>query len=101
MVAKLPFEGHTPGAEFKSVQLDDNPTTMFKIGANLTPTVENDLIECLRANAELFACSSEKMLGIDPSVACHKLNVNPEAKPMSQKRRHQSPEKAQTAREIL
>jgi hypothetical protein len=39
------------------------------------------------------------MLGIDPSFACHKLNVN--VKHVSQKRHHQSPEKAQAASEIV
>jgi len=38
---------------------------------------------------------------IDHSVACHRVNVNSEAKPISHRRHHQSPEKAQAAKEIV
>lgn len=51
--ANLPFERPTPDGEFKSVQLNDNPTGKVKIGSNL----EENLIECLLANADIFACS--------------------------------------------
>lgn len=78
--AKLPFERPTTDGEFKFVQLDDNPAMKVKIGVNLPSQVEEDLIECLRANADLFACSLGEMFRIDPSFACHKLNVNPDAK---------------------
>ncbi|KAM1322156.1 hypothetical protein ACFX2F_015156 [Malus domestica] len=36
------------------------------------------------------------MPGIDPKVACHKLHVDPVAKPMIQKRRHLTPERVAT-----
>ena len=58
---KLLSERPTPDREFKSVQLDDNPTKKVKIGANLPPTVEIDLIEYLRVKANLFACSPKEM----------------------------------------
>jgi len=70
--------------------LDDNPARKVKIGANLSRTVENNLIECWRANSDLFSCSPKEMSGIDP-----------EARRMSQKRCHQSTKKAQAAREIV
>jgi hypothetical protein len=56
--AKLPFECPTPDGEFKSIQLDNNPRKI-KIRVNLLPMVENDLIECLQANTDLFVCSPE------------------------------------------
>jgi hypothetical protein len=43
----------------------DNPTRKVKIGDNLSPIVENNIMECLRANANIFACSPEEMSGID------------------------------------
>lgn len=92
--AKLPFERPSLDEEFKSIQMDDNSARKVKIGANLPPTVENDLIECLRDNTDLFTCSPKEMSGIDPSVVCHKLNVNPASKPVSRKRHHQSLKKA-------
>ena len=58
-------------------------------------------MECLRAKADLFACSLEKMPGINPSAACHKLNVNSKFKPINQKRRHQSTKNAHVAKEIV
>ena len=91
--AKLPFELSSPDREFKFVQLDNNPAIKFKIWANLPHTVETHLVECLRANADLFV-SPKEMSGIDASVTCHKLNVNSGIKPISHKRHHQSPENA-------
>jgi hypothetical protein len=57
---KLAFEHPIPDGEFKFVQLDDNPARKVMIGANLLPMVENDLIECLQANTDLFVCSPNK-----------------------------------------
>lgn len=67
----------------------------MKIRAYLPPTIENDLIKFLGEIVDLFACSPEEMSRIYLS------NVNPEAKAVSQKRCHQSPEKAQAARETV
>lgn len=63
MEAKLPFERPKPDGEFKSIQLDDNSTRKVKIRANFPPQVEEDLIECLRAKAELFAFPQKKCMG--------------------------------------
>jgi len=35
------------------------------------------MVACLRENADLFAWSANHMPGIDPSVACHQLTVDP------------------------
>ena len=42
--------------------------------------MEESHIMWLKENVDLFANSTKEMLGIYPSVACHKLNVNPPAK---------------------
>jgi len=47
---------------------------------NLLVPVEESHIMWLKENVDLFANSTKEMLGIYPSVACHKLNVNPPAK---------------------
>jgi len=65
---KLPFERPTPDGEFKFVQLDDNPLRKVKNGVNLPSQVEEDIIECLWANTNLFACSLEEMPGIYPAL---------------------------------
>ncbi|XP_062166959.1 uncharacterized protein LOC133873245 [Alnus glutinosa] len=42
---------------------------------------------------DVFAWSLEDMLGIDPSVLTHRLNVNPSHRPIKQKRRSFTPDK--------
>jgi len=42
---KLAFVHVIPDGEFKFVQLDDKAARKVKIGAYLSPTVENDLIK--------------------------------------------------------
>ena len=41
----------------------------------------------LRDNLDVFAWSHEDMLGIDPSIIVHKLNVSPSFPPIPQKKR--------------
>ena len=45
------------------------------------------LIQFLKENLDVFAWSHEDMPGIAPEVIQHKLNVNPERKPVQQRRR--------------
>lgn len=40
------------------------------------------IIECLRRNADVFAFSSADLVGVDPNVALHCLNVDPMVKPV-------------------
>lgn len=47
----------------------------------------------------MFAWSHEDMPGIDPSVMVHRLNVNPEYRPVKQKRRIYARERNQAATE--
>ncbi|GAU42758.1 hypothetical protein TSUD_77950 [Trifolium subterraneum] len=65
---------------FITVQLHGNLARAVWIEANIPAVVEESLIECLKSNVDLVACSPEKMPDIDPSVACHRLNVNPDIK---------------------
>jgi len=77
--AKLPFERSTPDRDLKSLMLYDNPARKVKNGANLPPLVKEELIKCLRANSNLFACSPEDVPGMYPIISFRKLNVNPNA----------------------
>ena len=56
------------------------------IGAKLTDELRNELIEFLIRNKTNFAWSHANMVGISPETITHKLNVNPEARPVKQKR---------------
>ncbi|GAU18261.1 hypothetical protein TSUD_176030 [Trifolium subterraneum] len=90
-----------PDGEFELVPLGEDPTKGVKIGADLPDLVKRQLKACLRENAELFAWSVAEMPGIDPEVACHQLTIDPRASVVVQRRRKQSPEKAEAARKAV
>ncbi|KAL5546966.1 hypothetical protein UlMin_006653 [Ulmus minor] len=72
----------------RSVQLfDDEPEKTCKIGSALTGQFKEDLIIFLREHHDVFAWSHEDMPGIDPNVIVHRLNIDPNFKPIKQKRR--------------
>ncbi|GAU43460.1 hypothetical protein TSUD_140980 [Trifolium subterraneum] len=87
--------------EFELVSLGEDPTKGIKIGADLPDLVKRQLKACLRENDELFAWSATEMPGIDPEVACHQLTINPRASAVVQRRRKQSPEKAEAAKKAV
>ena len=41
----------------------------------------------MREYIDVFAWNYEDMLGLDPQVAMHRLNINPDAKPVKQQQR--------------
>ena len=62
-------------------------TKTMKIRTTLSPKMRTRLIQFLKENLDVFAWSHEDMPGITPEVIQHKLNVNPERKPVQQRRR--------------
>ena len=79
------------------VEREANKTT--KIGTTLSPEMRTRLIRFLKENLDVFAWSREDMLGISPKVIQHKLNVDPERKPVQQRRRTFAPERDQAIAE--
>ena len=71
----------------KVVLEEDKPDQTVRIGATLTEKIKEALIELLRKKKTSFAWSEADMPGIDPSIICHELNVDPSFKPVKQKRR--------------
>ena len=69
------------------VLAEDETTKMTRIGTTLSPGMRTRLIQFLKENLDVFAWSHEDMLGISLEVIQHKLNVNPERKPLQQRRR--------------
>jgi hypothetical protein len=57
------------------------------IGSQLPQPMKEDLVAFLRRNNDVFSWSHEDMPGIDPSVIVHKLNVDPNHRPVKQRRR--------------
>ncbi|CAA0836868.1 Unknown protein, partial [Striga hermonthica] len=71
----------------------------LRIGACLPEPLRTKLIQFLRANADVFAWKHEDMKGIDPKVACHRLNIDKTVKPVIQKRRKLGPDRQQALEE--
>jgi hypothetical protein len=60
---------------------------VLQIGTCLLPEIREGLVDFLRKNLEVFAWSHEDMPGISPEEIVHVLNVDPNMKPVKQKRR--------------
>ncbi|KAL2237789.1 UNVERIFIED_CONTAM: hypothetical protein Sindi_0970600 [Sesamum indicum] len=84
-----PYEAEhlKPSGEYKKVQLMlEEPDKTTRIGANMKDG-EMAMIEFLKRNADIFAWSPSDFTGIDPGVIVHRLNVDPKAQPVQQKKR--------------
>ncbi|KAK4382556.1 hypothetical protein Sango_2860700 [Sesamum angolense] len=73
--------------EVKMVDFFEDPSKTVKIGSSLDPQHEHTLINFLQNHFEVFACEALDIQGINPKVMVHSLNVNPEARPIKQKKR--------------
>ena len=72
-----------PVEELEEVILDESrPGRTTRMGTLASPTVRQDLASFLRMNQDVFMWSHEDMLGIDPSIIVHRLNVNPDSSPV-------------------
>lgn len=60
-----------PNREFAVVQLNNNPMRSIKIGVYLHAEVNKELLECIKANDNLFTIFSHEMAGIGSSLVCH------------------------------
>ena len=72
----------------ETVELVKGETTKTtRIGTTLSPKMKTRLVWFLKENLYVFACSHEDMPGIFPKVIEHKLDMDPEKKPIQQRRR--------------
>ena len=73
--------------ELEEVTLDgsrlEQTTRMVTLASQ---QIRQALAAFLKTNQDVFAWSHEDMLGIDPSVIVHRLNVNPATSPIRQKK---------------
>ena len=72
-----------PSQEEKKISIATDLDSVFKEG----------LTRLLREYADIFARSPKEMLGLNESLAMHKLSVHREAKPKIQKRRNFAPDR--------
>ena len=67
----------------KTVELVEGETAKTnRIGTTLSLKMRTRLVQFLKENRDVFVWSHEDMLGISPRVIEHKLNVDPEKKPV-------------------
>ena len=68
--------------------MDPNePDLAIKIGKGLKGELAQQFAEFLYLNQDVFAWTHADMVRIHPEVICHRLNIDPQAKPMIHKRR--------------
>ncbi|KAL2243527.1 UNVERIFIED_CONTAM: Retrovirus-related Pol polyprotein from transposon [Sesamum indicum] len=63
-----------------------------RIGSHLEEPFKTLMVTLLRNNTDIFAWSSSNFRGVDPDVIVHRLNVDPNARPVQQKKRNFSAE---------
>ena len=77
-----------PTEVLEDISLEEgNPEKFTRIGKSMKEKTKQDLVQFLRKSIDVFAWSHEDMLGIDPSVITHCLNVHSSSKPVRQKKR--------------
>ena len=70
------------------IWVDPNePSSVVKIGKGLKKELAQQLVDFLSLNQDMFTWTYADMVEIHPEVMCHRLNIDPQAKPMLQKQR--------------
>lgn len=57
----------------------------MKLGLALPNELKREIQRMLLENADLFTWVASDMPGIDPNFVCHRLNIDPQAKPVAQR----------------
>ena len=78
---------------------EHDPSRALKIWSHLNPRIKDALVAFLKANLDVFSWSHADMVGIDPEVMCHRLNINPNKKGARQRRRPVSGERVEALKE--
>ncbi|XP_074377175.1 uncharacterized protein LOC141718695 [Apium graveolens] len=77
-----------PAAETEEVELyAGHSGKMVRIGKNMGADLKTKVITVIRQYHDVFAWGPKDMPGLDPKTATHCLNVQPEAKPVKQRKR--------------
>lgn len=89
-----------PVEELEPFQVDpDDPTRVLQVGKELGSERKGLLKNFLLANLDVFAWKHGDMVGIDPKVSCHHLNIDPKFTSHRQKRRTLNPERYEALKE--
>ena len=72
---------------------EEDPTKIIQIGSLLSESEQNQLVDPLRRNVDVFACSTADMSEILLKIITHQLNIDPKIKPVRQKKRSFAPKR--------
>ncbi|XP_073137842.1 uncharacterized protein [Henckelia pumila] len=66
---------------------------IVKLTADLSSSVKQSLVDCLKKNKDVFAWSVSELQRVSADIMVHRLNILAGARPIKQKKRHFGPEK--------
>ena len=76
-------ERDEPVEQLVSIPLKkEDPKKIIQIGSQLSDPEQQQLINLLRANVDIFAWSATDMRGILQDIIIHRLNIDPKVKPV-------------------
>ncbi|KAL1346027.1 hypothetical protein AAHE18_08G159100 [Arachis hypogaea] len=84
-----------PEGDLEKFRIGDEEGRFTFVNKNLPHELKEPLVEMIRANRDLFAWTPADMPGIDPKIISHHLAVKAEARPVAQRRRKMSAERAE------
>lgn len=79
--------------EVNTVPINPDNQEFVRIGSLLQPNENDQLLNLLQINRDIFAWKPEDMTGVRPEVICHHLNIDPSKKPVKQKNINFAPER--------
>ena len=78
----------------EQVVLDEaRPDQVVQVGAGLPSPLKEEVICLIKDHRDVFAWFADEVVGVPPELMVHQLNVNPQARPVKQKRKHFGPER--------
>ncbi|XP_015944567.1 uncharacterized protein LOC107469700 [Arachis duranensis] len=83
-----------PEGDMEKLQIGRTKDEYTFINRNLPYDFKEDLSQILKQNRDLFAFTPAYMPGIDPNLMSHRFSRDPKAKPVAQRRRKISPDRA-------
>ncbi|KAL0416179.1 UNVERIFIED_CONTAM: hypothetical protein Slati_3449800 [Sesamum latifolium] len=87
-VKKMKPERIEPVEGYKEIELSPGePNKTTRIGSQMAPELEALTIDFLGKNNNMFAWSPSDFQGINPEIIVHRLNIDPQCKPIKQKKR--------------
>nr|XP_029145858.1 uncharacterized protein LOC114924745 [Arachis hypogaea] len=87
-----------PEGDMEKLQIGPIKEEYTFINRNLPYDLKEELSQLLKQNRDLFAFTPADMPGINPDLMSHHLAVDPLAKPVAQRRRKMSPDRAAEVR---